>query len=126
MANNKLRMVFLNSAMDNCWFLFFSYVSYYTPQNQKSMNKKISIIATAVSLALILLTNFVSWDETPLEQSLWALPLGIGLILEMPFLYAASFLGVFDKVKNFLPLIASIFYGVVIYLIAWLWQNKKR
>jgi hypothetical protein len=90
------------------------------------MNKKISIIATAVSLALILLTNFVSWDETPLEQSLWALPLGIGLILEMPFLYAASFLGVFDKVKNFLPLIASIFYGVVIYLIAWLWQNKKR
>lgn len=90
------------------------------------MNKTaLAIIVTIISLALMLLTNFVRWDETPLEQSLFALPLGIGLVLEIPFLYAAIYLGIFEKIKNFLPLIAGIFYGATVYLLAWFWQNKK-
>ena len=40
-------------------------------------------IVTALSLA----SNFIRWDETPLEQTIYALPLAIGLLLEMPFLW---------------------------------------
>lgn len=42
--------------------------------------------------SLILATNGIPWDETPLEHSIAALPLGLGLLLELPLLIPLTIL----------------------------------
>lgn len=45
-----------------------------------------------VVLALVIASNTINWDETILEHSHAALPLGLGLLLELPWLFVGSVL----------------------------------
>lgn len=93
--------------------------------------KKNSKIILAIFLfvsVLSLAANFIRWDETPLEQSIFALPLGLGLLLEMPFL---TIMGFFVKDGNInyqllwiiIPFVTGAFYSGIYYLVMKL--NKK-
>ena len=78
------------------------------------------ILVTALSLA----TNFIPWDETPLEQSIFSLPLAIGLLLEMPFLKIMGlWIGDTTGYVNYelfwsiIPFITGAFYATLYYFI---------
>jgi len=68
--------------------------------------------------ALALASNFIRWDETPLEQTIYALPLAIGLLLQMPFL---SIMGLwignttnyvnYELLWSIIPFITGAFYA---------------
>lgn len=86
--------------------------------------KKHLLIALVIFVAvtsMALASNFIPWDETPLEQTIFALPLGIGLFLEVPFL---AILGSVDPDANYvsyqlswivIPFVAGLFYSGVAY-----------
>lgn len=87
--------------------------------------KKIHIILLATFIivtALGLASNFIPWDETPLEQSIFALPLGIGIALEIPFLLI---MGMFIRdttqpipytlLWTVIPIITGAFYTGIVY-----------
>ncbi|MFH1253178.1 MAG: hypothetical protein V1664_02495 [Candidatus Uhrbacteria bacterium] len=95
--------------------------------------KKHLIIALIIFLVVVVLSlasNFIHWDETPLEQTIFALPLGIGLLLELPFLTIISPLAqtdatfiYFKQLAAFIPFIAGLFYAGLYYLI--IFVSKK-
>ena len=95
--------------------------------------KKIRIITLVIFIAvfaLVLATNMIHWDETPLEQSIAALPLGLGFLLELPFLILGAVLtgnGSGDGLFSYdwqpvtiqaMPLVAGAFYSGLFYLVA--------
>ncbi len=95
--------------------------------------KKVKIITLVIFVAifaLVLATNLIHWDETPLEQSIAALPLGLGLLLELPFLLIGAMLtengsgnGLisydwYTTMMQVMPFLAGAFYSGLFYLIA--------
>lgn len=86
-----------------------------------------------VVAALGLASNFIRWDETHLEQTIWALPLGIGLILELPFL---AIIGMFVRdttsyvnyplLWTITPFIAGACYGSLYYGVVYAVKNLKK
>ena len=95
--------------------------------------KKVRIITLAIFVvvfALVLATNLIHWDETPLEQSIAALPLGLGFLLELPFMLLAAMLtgngsgnGLISydwhpTMMQVMPFLAGAFYSGLFYLIA--------
>ncbi len=89
--------------------------------------KKTTIITLAIFVVVTILglaTNFIHWDETPLEQSIAALPLGIGLMLEVPFF---TLMGMWiDNTTGYvpyqtfwtvIPFVAGAFYSGLFYFI---------
>lgn len=95
--------------------------------------QKVRIITLVIFIAvfvLVLATNLIHWDETPLEQSIAALPLGLGLLLELPFLFVATMLtgngsdnGLISydwhpTMMQIMPFLAGAFYSGLFYLIA--------
>lgn len=90
-------------------------------------------VILVVVAALGLASNFIRWDETPLEQIIWALPLGIGLVLELPFLMV---MGMFVRdttsyinyplLWTIIPFIAGACYGSLYYGIAYVVKNLKK
>lgn len=90
----------------------------------------ISIAIFSVVTALSLASNFIRWDETPLEQTIYALPLGIGLLLEMPFLrimglWIGETTGYvnYELLWSIIPFITGSFYATLYYFIVFL--SKK-
>lgn len=84
----------------------------------------ISILISIIIIGLGLATNFIKWDETPLEFGIWAIPLGIGLLFEMPFLMIMGLLiGDATESVNYelwwsvIPLVSGIFYAMLYYFI---------
>ena len=95
--------------------------------------KKVRIITLIIFVAifaLVLGTNLIHWDETPSEQSIAALPLGLGLLLELPFLLIGAALtgngsgnGLisydwYTTMMQVMPFLAGAFYSGLFYLIA--------
>ncbi len=90
----------------------------------------ITLVIFAAIFALVLATNLIHWDETPLEQSIVALPLGLGLLLELPFLLIGAMLtgngsdnGLISydwhpTIIQVTPFLAGAFYSGLFYLIA--------
>ena len=86
-----------------------------------------------VVVALGLATNFIRWDETPLEQTIWALPLGVGLVLELPFL---MIMGMFVRDTTsfinypfwwtIIPFIAGACYGSLYYGVVYTVKNLQK
>lgn len=72
---------------------------------------------------LCFFSNFIRWDETPLEQSLWVLPLGIGLLLQIPLFSATFFLLPADHTVRYstiwtiIPLLTGSLYSLLLYAI---------
>lgn len=91
----------------------------------------ISIIVFILISALGLAANFIRWDETPLEQSIYAIPLFIGFMLEMPFLRIMGLLISdtqtepinYTLIWSIIPFVTGMFYAAFYYLIVW--QSKK-
>lgn len=88
--------------------------------------KKSFLTTTGIFLFITLLclaSNFIRWDETPLEQTMFALPLALGLFIQMPILAA---LGLFFRMSGesmnyeliwtLSPFFTSTFYIVVYYM----------
>lgn len=82
--------------------------------------KIIFCLITALSLA----SNFIPWDETPLEQTIYALPLGIGFLIQLPFFsIIATWFGGSTASANYellwtiIPFIAGILYASIYFLI---------
>jgi hypothetical protein len=95
--------------------------------------KKITIVTLAIFVMVVVLAsaaNVVRWDETPLEQSAAAIPLGLGFLLELPFFLAAAALtgngsdnGLISydwhrTMTQSVPFLAGAFYGGLFYLVA--------
>jgi hypothetical protein len=95
--------------------------------------KRITVITFAIFVTVVILvfaTNFIHWDETPLEQSIAALPLGLGLLLELPFLLLGAMLtgngsdnglisyGWYSTMMQVMPFLAGAFYSGLFYIIA--------
>jgi hypothetical protein len=90
----------------------------------------ISLVMFIIIFGLVLATNLIHWDETPLEQSIAALALGLGLVLELPFLLIGAFLtgngsdnGLISydwhsTILQVMPFLAGAFYSGLFYLIA--------
>lgn len=92
----------------------------------------LSICCFCLIAALCYAANFIPWDETPLEQSLWALPLGIGLLLELPWLFIISLLHADQSWTDYqwrmaiLPLVTATTYSLIIYCSLRALLNKKN
>lgn len=98
----------------------------------------ISVVLFVGVTSLVFATNVVRWDETPLEQSIVALPLGLGLLLELPFLIPMSILtgngsGVglisYDwhpVTMRVMPFVAGVWYSGLFYLIAYHAQRPSK
>jgi hypothetical protein len=95
----------------------------------------IAAIIFIVTVILSLATNFISWDETRLEQTVWGLLSAIGIFLELPFLFIASWLipnnlANFAKYHLFLdlltPFIAGFFYAGLYYFIVAIIKKLRR
>jgi len=84
----------------------------------------IAIIIFIVIVILSLASNFIPWDETLLEQTIFALPLGVGLFFQIPFLMIMGLLiGNTTAYVNYqllwtiIPFIAGIFYAGLYYVV---------
>lgn len=98
----------------------------------------ISIVVFVVVTSLVLATNIIPWDETPLEQSIAALPLGLGFLLELPFLISMAILtgngsGVglisYDLqpvVMRVMPFVAGASYSGLFYLTVHLSHRRAK
>lgn len=78
----------------------------------------VGVIVTGMGFA----GNFIRWDETPLEQSIWAIPLFTGLLLQIPFLFIVSLFTpeptyFYPMLWVITPPIAGFVYGSVTYLL---------
>lgn len=102
--------------------------------------KKVRIITLVIFVTvfvLVLATNLIHWDETPLEQSIVALPFGLGLLLELPFLLIGAILtgngsdnGLISydwrpTIMRVIPFLAGAFYSGLFYLIATRVRKQK-
>lgn len=88
--------------------------------------------------SLVLATNVIPWDETPLEQSIATLPLGLGLLLELPFLIPMAILtgngsgnGLISYdwhpvMMRVTPFVAGVCYSGLFYLIVHLTQRSAK
>lgn len=87
----------------------------------------VAIIIFVLVASLSLASNFIRWDETPLEQTVFALPLGVGLLLEIPFLALMGLIkngmhGQFISDRTLwilIPFIAGFCYSGLYYLIVY-------
>lgn len=91
-------------------------------------NRIVTLVISITTFFLVLATNTIRWDETPLEQSIAALPLGLGLLLELPFIFVGSLLtgnGSDDGLISYhwhavimqiMPFIVSVCYGGLFYV----------
>lgn len=83
----------------------------------------IASIVFVVFVGLALASNFIHWDETPLEQTIWALPLAFGLLIQMPVLpFVAALFGKNEFMGNDLiwevsPIVAGLLYSGLYLLI---------
>ena len=82
----------------------------------------VAFILFVIIAAFGLATNFIRWDETPLEQTIYAFPLGIGLMLEVPFFaIMGAIIGDRTTYVNYslfwtiIPFIAGLFYAGIYY-----------
>lgn len=72
-------------------------------------------------VALSLASNFIPWDETPLEQTALALPLGAGLLLQLPFFTLLGALNPNFHLAGYntswivIPFIAGMLYAALYY-----------
>ena len=92
-----------------------------------------AVVIFVVVAALGIASNFIRWDETPLEQSIFALPLGIGFGLELPFL---MMMGMFVRdttsyinypfLWTIIPFIAGACYGGLYYGIVYAVKNLQK
>jgi len=96
------------------------------------MKKHLIIAAVIFSMvtALSLASNFIRWDETPLEQTIYALPLGIGLLLQIPlFSIMGMWIGDTTDYVNYellwsvIPFITGALYATIYYFIVF---SSKR
>lgn len=103
--------------------------------------KKLTGVTGAVFITVAILvfaTNAINWDETPLEHSLAMIPLGLGMMLELPFLIMGAVLtgngsdnGLIsyawhDEFMQVMPPVAGMFYSSLVYLIATRHQQHKK
>ena len=83
---------------------------------------------------LCLLSNFIQWDETALEQTIYVLPLAGGMLLQVPFL---SLLGLFanalkldmnyELIWIITPLVAGAFYTALFYSVqSFCYRSKSK
>lgn len=98
----------------------------------------ISIVIFVVVTSLVFATNVIPWDETPLEQSIAALPLGLGFLLELPFLISIAILtgngsaiGLISYdwhsvTMRVMPFVAGACYSGLFYLVAHLAQRAAK
>ncbi len=87
----------------------------------------IAVVLFGVITALALASNFIRWDETALEQTIYALPLGIGLLLQMPFMSLMGlWIGNTTNYANYgllwsiIPFITGAFYATLYFFIVFL------
>jgi len=106
-----------------------------SPRNTTGKHLIIAAIIFIVTVILSMATNFISWDETRLEQTVWGLLLAIGIFLELPFLFVASWLipnnlANFAKYHLFLdiltPFVAGIFYAGLYYFAVTVIKKFRR
>ncbi len=97
-------------------------------------NLIITIIIFSVVTTLSLASNVIRWDETPLEQTAWSIPLGIGFLLQAPIMAISiplispssdtNFNPEFYQLMSYVfPFITGLSYSLVYYLILLL-SNK--
>lgn len=98
----------------------------------------ISTVIFVVVTSLVLATNGIPWDETPLEQSILALPLGLGFLLELPFLVAMAILtgngsgtgllsyDLHPVMTRVIPFVVGASYSGLFYLIAYFAQRTLK
>lgn len=92
----------------------------------------ITSVIFIVVVGLALASNFIHWDETPLEQTLFAYPLAFGMLLQAPSLpLGLIWMLMPGDYENFIfplvinPLISGVFY-VWAYLVIYKLSHKNQ